>query len=199
MTKTDVFEPIVCCSSSISETLGSSKAGERSWPMTCSFGNELGNQVKTLVAMRAAKRLVMPACVSDSWTIIGILRIYAAIQTGRATYHHLQKSLSILFFFNSFAATVIPAIHFRASWIFCRVDCRVQYLLNFPAGIAMNVTSGNLLADLDSIEFASPNRKSLQSRVISVSCNPYSISDVIGVICPHDHPQVNAMFILNSH
>jgi len=195
MTKTAVFEPIFCVSSSTSEPFGWSNAGERSCPITCSFGSELGNHVKTLVAIRAAKRFVIPACVSDSWTIIGILRIYAAIQTGSATYHHLQNSLSILFFFNSFAATAIPAIHFRASWMFCRVDCRVQYLLNFPAGIAIKVTSGNLLAVLDSIEFASPNRKSLQSRVISVSCNPYSIREAIGVMCPQVHHPVNAMFI----
>jgi hypothetical protein len=62
------------------------------------FGKTFGNHTNFIFANLDAILLTNQGTVSDSCKRISLPQKYAAITIGNATYHHLQKILSILCF-----------------------------------------------------------------------------------------------------
>gem|GEM_PF-1297675 len=65
-------------------------------PTVVDFTKTQSKPVKTLFAYLAAILLTSQERTSDSWTTIFFLKNLAANTTGKATYHHLQKTTSTL-------------------------------------------------------------------------------------------------------
>lgn len=130
--------------------------------------------------------------------IICIPNTLAAKLTGKATYHHLQKSAVILYFFNQYKDWQNPHITKNISLILHKIDDTVRYLLNFPANTDTKRTLSIFFAAFDSWESFSPNQKNSPCWAKFFS-SAYSKSETIGWTCPPVPHQVNALccFVLD--
>ncbi len=170
---------------------------ERIWPTCVEFLKEFGNQEKRCFARFETKLFTSHGCISDSWTDTGIRKIHAARHTGRATYHHLQKTWSILCFFRSRNDWTTQSRNLPRSTIFKKRDRNPGCLLRFPEEIATNLTSGRVLANFSSSCPCVQNREYvLICDDISLSCWAYSIRECIGVTCPPVPHPAKAIFTL---
>lgn len=108
-------------------------ASERIWPTTSHWSNTSGNAVNVFFANQDAIRLVSPALVSDSWTMIGIRLIAAAIINGSATKPPLQKITSGWERRKNPKADTIPQTNKNTSLMFFNHDRMRVSRRNFPA------------------------------------------------------------------
>jgi hypothetical protein len=92
-----------------------------------------GKAMNVLRANHDAMRLVSHALVSDSWTTIGIRRTAAAIISGNATNHPLQKTISGRERRKKPKADTIHQTNKNTSLIFFNHDKMRVSLRNFPA------------------------------------------------------------------
>jgi len=120
--------------------------------------NVSSNPVKTVFASFADTLFASHTWVSDSWTMIGIRSILAAKHTGITTYHHLQNTLSMLYFFRYRSDWKNHTIRRKKSLIESSIDCTERYLLTLPEKIGTNFTSSNKAVFFSSIPQRSPNQ-----------------------------------------
>jgi len=163
---------VFCCCCTVNRSIsfsGSRRSGESICPIWVAFFSTQGNHSKLCAANLEAILLTNHACKSDSCTITGIRNDAAAKATGKATYHPLQKTTSILFCWSRYILCIYPALKYATSRRFSKVLFTVQYLLSFPDLIGTNLTEGWSQANLSSICPFVPNRKSPSTRSI-ISC-----------------------------
>jgi hypothetical protein len=73
-------------------------SSERICPTTIAHGKTLSNPQNDCLENLFQILFTNHGLTSDSWTKIGLRRNFAAKTTGKATYHHLQKTTSALDF-----------------------------------------------------------------------------------------------------